>query len=70
MKLSFSPVGNHYVSRLFIKSDKDDNLYAGFTNDIRKRILKHNAGKVFSTKYKRPLKLIYCEVCLNEKDAR
>ncbi len=24
-----------------LKSDKDDNLYTGFTNDIRKRLLKH-----------------------------
>lgn len=53
-----------------LKSTKDGNLYTGFTPDIRKRILKHNSGKVFSTKNRRPLKLIYCELCLNEQDAR
>ena len=50
--------------------DKDGKLYTGFTNDLRKRLLKHNSGKVFSTKLRRPLKLIYYEVCLNEQDAR
>ncbi len=53
-----------------LKSQKDGNLYIGFTNDIRRRLLKHNLGKIFSTKSRRPLKLIYCEICLNEKDAR
>lgn len=51
-------------------SKKDNNLYVGFTNNLKRRILKHNGGKVFSTKDRRPLKLIYCEVCLNEQDAR
>ena len=53
-----------------LQSVKDGNLYAGFTSDLRRRLLKHAAGKVFSTKSRRPLKLIYCEVCLNEYDAR
>jgi putative endonuclease len=53
-----------------LQSIKDGNLYAGFTPDLRKRLLKHNAGKVFSTKSRRPLKLIYCEVCLDEQDAK
>lgn len=53
-----------------LQSSKDGKLYAGFTNDLRKRLLKHNSGKVFSTKSRRPLKLIYCEVCTNEKDAK
>ena len=29
---------------------KDDRLYTRFTNNLQKRILKHNSGKVFSTK--------------------
>jgi len=53
-----------------LQSLKDNNLYSGFTNNLKRRLLKHNAGKVFSTKSRRPLKLIYCEICLNEPDAR
>ncbi len=33
-----------------LESVKDDKLYIGFTKDLKKRFLKHNAGKVFSTK--------------------
>jgi len=53
-----------------LQSMKDYNLYAGFTNDLRKRLVKHNAGKVFSTKSRRPLRCIYTEVCLNDEDAK
>jgi len=49
---------------------KDNELYVGFTNSLERRILKHNSGKVFSTKARRPLKLIYTGICLNEKDAK
>ena len=52
-----------------LQSKKDNEVHIGFTNNLEKRILKHNLGKVFSTKARRPLKLIYTEICLNEKDA-
>ncbi len=53
-----------------LESAKDNEFYTGFTNNLKKRLLKHNSGKIFSTKLRRPLKLVYCEVCLSEKDAR
>ncbi len=49
---------------------KDNKFYIGSTNNLRKRVEEHNAGKVMSTKTRKPLKLIYYEACLNEKDAR
>ena len=33
------------------------------------RVKRHNQGGVESTKHRRPLKLIYYEACLNQKDA-
>jgi len=53
-----------------LQSLKDGKLYTGFTNNLRKRLIKHNDGKVFSTKSRRPLRYIYTEICLNEDDAR
>jgi len=53
-----------------LQSLKDNELYIRFTDNIKKRLLKHNLGKVFSTKNRRPLKLIYLEVCLDEQDAK
>lgn len=50
-------------------SFKDKQFYAGFTTDLDKRIKKHQAGKVISTKNRRPLKLIFYEAYLNKSDA-
>jgi len=50
-------------------SEKDDKFYVGYTDNLKRRIKQHNDGDVESTKYRRPLKLIYYEVCLNKKDA-
>jgi putative endonuclease len=33
------------------------------------RLEEHNSGKVPSTKYRRPLILVYWEGCLNQQDA-
>jgi putative endonuclease len=48
---------------------KDGNFYTGYTSNLKLRIEKHNLGKVVATRTRRPLKLIYFEVCLNRKDA-
>ena len=53
-----------------LQSNKDRNFYTGWTNDLRKRLLEHNSGNVFSTKSRKPFKLIYYEACLNRKDAQ
>ncbi len=50
-------------------SEKDDKFYVGYTDNLKRRIKQHNNGDVESTKYRRLLKLIYYEVCLNQKDA-
>lgn len=52
-----------------LKSEKDGNNYVGYTNNLRDRLAKHNAGKVSSTKNRLPIKLIYFEGCLNQQDA-
>jgi putative endonuclease len=50
-------------------SKKDDKFYIGFTNDLERRLEEHQAGKVESTKGRRPFVLVYYEACQNEKDA-
>lgn len=56
----------YYVYVLFSK--KDRNLYIGSTPDLRIRFKKHTTGYVRSTKYRRPLQLIYYEAYLQESD--
>ena len=50
-------------------SEKDGNIYTGFTTDLRKRLIEHNKGKVESTKNRIPFILIYYEGCLSKEDA-
>lgn len=52
-----------------LKSELDGKFYTGYTNDLENRLLKHEKGLVSSTKSRRPLILIYYEVCLNQQDA-
>ena len=52
-----------------LQSLKDNMFYTGFTRDLKKRQIEHNNGKVKSTKNRRPLKLVYYEVCFNQEDA-
>jgi putative endonuclease len=57
-----------YVYILF--SEKDKQLYTGFTPDLKSRFKSHTNGFVKSTKFRRPLKLIYYESYDQELDAR
>ncbi len=52
-----------------LRSKKDCNIYAGYTNNWKRRLEEHNSGQVEATKNRRPFELIYCEVFLNQQDA-
>ncbi len=52
-----------------LKSEKDGRYYIGCTSDINMRLAWHNEGKNTSTKYRRPLKLVYNEEFLTKKEA-
>lgn len=47
-----------------LKSEKDNKLYIGWTDDLKSRLRKHQEGLVKSTKDRLPIKLIYYEACL------
>lgn len=53
-----------------LNSKKYDELYIGSTNDLRRRIIEHNRGKVESTRKKKPYSLIYYEAYGRESDGR
>lgn len=44
-----------------LRSHKDNNLYIGSTSNIDRRLVEHNSGKNRSTKYRRPLTIVYFE---------
>ena len=53
-----------------LKSLQDHELYIGSTNNIVKRLKEHNLGSVASTSRRKPLKLVYFEGYISEKEAR
>ena len=44
-----------------LQSQKNGRFYTGYTNNLERRFLQHETGKVQSTKYLRPLTLVYQE---------
>ena len=52
-----------------LRSLRDDNLYTGFSSNLRNRVQKHKKGLVEATKFRKPLELIYYEASLSRKDA-
>ncbi len=44
-----------------LRSQKDGNLYVGCTEDLHRRIRNHMDGRVFSTKSRLPVVLVYKE---------
>jgi len=47
------------VYYFYILECKDNIRYYGHTNNLAKRVNEHSKGCVYSTKHKRPIKLIY-----------
>ena len=44
-----------------LESQKNGRYYIGYTGDMEARLAEHNRGKVKSTRYLRPLKVVYTE---------
>jgi putative endonuclease len=57
----------YYVYVLISKRDK--NFYVGYANNLKSRFEQHSKGDVPSTKYRRPLELVYFEACRDRRDA-
>ena len=54
-----------------LQSEKiKEELYFGYTNNLKRRLVEHNKGQTQSNKRYLPWKLIYYEVCLSEVDAK
>lgn len=49
---------------------KNNDVYIGYSSDLRRRFKEHNLGQVSSTKSNRPWKIVYYEAYENEKYAR
>ncbi len=52
-----------------LRSEKDNKHYIGWTNNLKRRILKHSKGLVEATRNRLPLTLVYYEACLDKDKA-
>lgn len=62
----------HHFNMFYVyvlKSEKDDRLYIGRTNDLTRRVSEHNQGVNLATRYRRPFQLVYYEAYLSLRDA-
>ncbi|MFZ2150099.1 MAG: GIY-YIG nuclease family protein [Minisyncoccia bacterium] len=53
-----------------LQSQKNKELYIGYTSDLKRRVEEHNQGLNFSTKRYIPWNIIYYEACIEESDAK
>ena len=52
-----------------LKSNRDGNLYVGWTENLKRRVDQHSNGKVAATKSRLPIRLVYYEACLSKEKA-
>ena len=56
--------------QVYIIECSDGSLYTGITNDMKKRLAAHNAGKGAKyTNFRRPVHLVYRENAANRSEA-
>ncbi len=58
----------HYV--YILKSEVDQKLYTGYTDNLKRRVDEHNEGKTKSIRHRIPFNLVYYEAFKNKTDAR
>jgi putative endonuclease len=52
-----------------LRSEKDGKRYIGFTSNLERRINEHNSRLVKSTRFRRPLVLVYYEEFSEKSEA-
>ena len=56
---------------LYIAECRTKELYVGIAEDVQKRLVQHNQGRACRyTKFRRPVVLVYQELCGSYSDAR
>ncbi|MFH1504175.1 MAG: GIY-YIG nuclease family protein [Candidatus Omnitrophota bacterium] len=55
---------------VYILECRDGSYYTGYTNDLEKRLIRHNSGLASKyTRSKLPVKLVWSKVCKNQRFA-
>ena len=71
VKVSLADLPSFFMYYIYILfSFKDRQLYTGYTDNLQKRVIKHQKNLVRATRNRQPLKLIYYECYLDRIDAK
>lgn len=54
---------------VYVLKCNNNDLYIGYSDDLKRRVETHMSGKVRSTNSKRPIELVYYEAYKEKKDA-
>lgn len=54
------PLSNMYYVYV-LRSLKDNRTYVGYTDNVERRIVEHNAGRSIATKHRRPFTVVLTE---------
>ena len=52
-----------------LKSEKDGDIYVGYSSDLKRRLEEHNNGEETATHFKAPFQLVYYEAYRKRADA-
>jgi putative endonuclease len=73
LSVGFDPALEKYhysaMSYVYILKMRNNQIYIGLAKDLRERLERHKNGEVFTTSKYLPVKLVYFECYLSEKDA-
>lgn len=64
-----NPVRPTWFYTYVLKCERTKTFYTGTTDNLEKRLKQHDKGKVFYTKSRLPVKLVYFEGCLSKDNA-
>ncbi len=59
----------YYAYVLLKRKNNGNSFYAGFTDNIEKRLREHKTGNTKTTRSADSLEIIYYEACVNKTDA-
>ena len=52
-----------------LRSLSDGQFYTGYTDNLKRRLAEHQAGRVNATQNRLPVELVYYEACRTQTDA-
>ena len=52
-----------------LRSLRDGQLYTGYSDNLKRRLAEHQAGRVIATQNRLPVELVYYEACRTQTDA-